>query len=174
MDSRQYGGRPTRLQAESAAPSATIGAMRILLLNGPNLNTLGTREPEFYGTTTLAEIEGMVAERAKALGADVLSYQANGEGAMIDWLQKEAPAAHGLIINAASYTHTSLAIRDTIVAVGLPTIEVHLSNVWKREPFRHESYISGVAAGVIVGLGARGYVLAVEALVGILSDKGKA
>lgn len=144
--------------------------MRILLLNGPNLNTLGTREPEFYGTRTLADIEAMVTERASELGATVTAFQANGEGAMIDWLQKESPTADGLIINAASYTHTSLAIRDTIVAIGLPAIEVHLSNVWKREPFRHESYISGAAAGVIVGLGARGYVLAVEALVGLLRD----
>lgn len=148
-----------------------MGPMRILLLNGPNLNTLGTREPEIYGSSTLADIEAMVSAKATQLGAEVRSYQANAEGAMIDWLQQEAPSADGLIINAASYTHTSLAIRDTILAIGLPTIEVHLSNVWKREPFRHESYISGVAAGIIVGLGPRGYVLAVEALVGILKDQ---
>jgi len=145
--------------------------MRILLLNGPNLNTLGTREPEIYGTRTLADIEAMETERASDLGATVAAFQANGEGAMIGWLQQQAPAADGLIINAASYTHTSLAIRDTIIAIGLPAIEVHISNVWKREPFRHESYISGVAAGVIVGFGASGYVLAVEALVGILKEQ---
>ena len=139
--------------------------MRILLLNGPNLNTLGTREPEIYGTQTLADIERMVAERAASLGADVRAFQANGEGELIDWLQREGPGADGLVINAASYTHTSLALRDTIVAVGIPAIEVHISNVWKREEFRHFSYLSAVCVGAIVGLGAQGYVLAVDAIV---------
>jgi 3-dehydroquinate dehydratase-2 len=139
--------------------------MRLLLLNGPNLNTLGTREPEIYGTQTLADIEQMVSERATAHGAEVRAFQSNSEGEMIDWLQREAPGAGGLIINAASYTHTSLALRDTIVAIGLPAIEVHISNVWKREPFRHHSYLSPVCVGSIVGLGAQGYVLAVDALV---------
>jgi 3-dehydroquinate dehydratase-2 len=139
--------------------------MRILLLNGPNLNTLGTREPEIYGTQTLADIERMVAERAASLRADVRAFQANGEGELIDWLQREGPGADGLIINAASYTHTSLALRDTIVALGIPAIEVHISNVWKREEFRHFSYLSAVCVGAIVGLGAQGYVLAVDAIV---------
>jgi 3-dehydroquinate dehydratase-2 len=138
--------------------------MRILLLNGPNLNTLGTREPEIYGTSTLADIERMVTERAAAAGADVRAFQTNSEGAMIDWLQQEAPAGDGLIINAASYTHTSLALRDTIVAIAIPAIEVHISNVYKREAFRHHSYVSAVCVGSIVGLGVQGYVLAVDAL----------
>lgn len=144
--------------------------MRILLMNGPNLNTLGTREPEIYGTSTLADIERMVTERAKAAGADVRAFQSNGEGELIDWLQTEAKAADGLIINAAAYTHTSVALRDTIAAVSLPAIEVHISNIWKREEFRHFSYLSPVCVGAIVGLGVRGYVLAVDALVDIIKD----
>ncbi len=139
-------------------------------MNGPNLNTLGTREPEIYGTSTLADIERMVTERAKAAGADVRAFQSNGEGELIDWLQTEAKAADGLIINAAAYTHTSVALRDTIAAVSLPAIEVHISNIWKREEFRHFSYLSPVCVGAIVGLGVRGYVLAVDALVDIIKD----
>ena len=144
--------------------------MRILLMNGPNLNTLGTREPEIYGTSTLADIERMVTERAKSAGADVRAFQSNGEGELIDWLQAEAKASDGLIINAAAYTHTSLALRDTIAAVSIPAIEVHISNVWKREEFRHFSYLSPVCVGAIVGLGVRGYVLAVDALVDIIKE----
>jgi 3-dehydroquinate dehydratase-2 len=143
--------------------------MRILLLNGPNLNTLGFREPEIYGTATLAEIEASVADRAAGLAADVRAFQANSEGDLIDWLQREAPDADGLIINAGAYTHTSLALRDAIAACALPTIEVHLSNVWRREEFRHESLLSPIVAGVIVGLGPQGYLLAVDALGRILN-----
>jgi 3-dehydroquinate dehydratase-2 len=138
--------------------------MRILLLNGPNLNTLGTREPEIYGSNTLADIERMVGDRARAAGAEVRAFQSNVEGEMIDWLQREAPAAHGLIINAASYTHTSLALRDTITAVAIPAVEVHISNIYRREEFRHHSYISPVCVGGIFGLGVQGYELAVDAL----------
>lgn len=142
--------------------------MRILLLNGPNLNTLGTREPEIYGRATLADIEEAVATRAAALGADVRSFQANSEGDLIDWLQREAPDADGLIVNAGAYTHTSVALRDAVAACGVPTIEVHLSNVWRREEFRHESLLSPVVAGVIAGLGDHSYVLAVDALARII------
>jgi 3-dehydroquinate dehydratase-2 len=138
--------------------------MRILLVNGPNLNTLGTREPHIYGTTTLPEIERMVSDRAKAAGCEVRAFQSNGEGALIDWLQQEAPDADGLIINAASYTHTSLALRDTISAIDLPAIEVHISNIYRREEFRHHSYISPVCIGGIFGLGVQGYELAVDAM----------
>ena len=133
-------------------------------MNGPNLNTLGSREPEIYGSATLADIERSVTERASGLGADVRAFQANSEGDLINWLQREAPDADGLIVNAGAYTHTSVALRDALAACGLPVIEVHLSNVWKREEFRHESLLSPIAAGVIVGLGAHGYVLAVDAL----------
>lgn len=139
--------------------------MRLLLVNGPNLNTLGTREPEIYGRTTLPEIERAVADRAGALGAEVRAFQANGEGAIIDWLQREQAEADGLIINAGALTHYGIALRDAVAGSGLPAVEVHISNVWKREPFRHESLLSPVVNGAIVGLGTHGYLLAVEALV---------
>ena len=142
--------------------------MRLLLVNGPNLNTLGTREPEIYGATTLPDIERAVADRAAALGAEVRSFQANGEGALIDWLQGEQSGAQGLIINAGALTHYSVALRDAVAACGLPAVEVHISNVWKREEFRHASLLSPVVTGAIVGLGVQGYVLAVEALVTIV------
>jgi len=142
--------------------------MRILLLNGPNLNMLGSREPEIYGSATLADIERMVSERAASLGAEVRAFQANGEGELIDWLQKEQSAADGLIANLGAYTHTSVALRDAIAWLSMPVIEVHLSNVWKREGFRHESLLSPVAKGVIVGLGPDGYILALEALVRLI------
>jgi 3-dehydroquinate dehydratase-2 len=145
-----------------------MAPMRILLLNGPNLNTLGTREPEIYGTATLSDIEEAVTTRAAALGADSRSFQANSEGDLIDWLQREAPDAEGLIVNAGAYTHTSVALRDAIAACGIPAIEVHLSNVWRREEFRHESLLSPVVAGVIAGFGAHSYVLAVDALARII------
>ncbi len=149
--------------------------MRLLLLNGPNLNQLGTREPHIYGTATLADIEEAVRRRAEGAGLEIRAHQANGEGELIDWLQREAPAARGLIVNAGAYSHTSLALRDAIAGCGLPAIEVHISNVWKREAFRHESLLSPVVAGVIVGPGAYGYELAVEALAHILkgSDDGQ-
>jgi len=142
--------------------------MRILLINGPNLNTLGSREPEIYGTATLADIERIVADRAASLGAEIRAFQANGEGELIDWLQREQPEADGLIINAGAFTHTSLALRDAVAAVAFPVIEVHISNVWKREEIRHHSLLSPVVAGAIVGLGAHGYELAIEALVRML------
>jgi 3-dehydroquinate dehydratase II len=142
--------------------------MRLLLINGPNLNTLGTREPHIYGTTTLPEIERMVSERAAGMGAEVRAFQSNAVGAIIDWLQNEQSGADGLIINAGSLTHESIALRDAVAGSGLPAIEVHISNVWKREEFRHHSLLSPVVNGAIVGLGVQGYGLAVEALVTIL------
>lgn len=144
--------------------------MRILLLHGPNLNTLGTREPETYGTTTLAGVEDLVTNRATAAGAEVRAFQANGEGALIDWLQREQSAADALIINAGAYTHYSIALRDAVAACGLPAIEVHISNVYRREAFRHESLMSAVCNGTIVGLGVYGYALAVDAVVRILTE----
>jgi 3-dehydroquinate dehydratase-2 len=142
--------------------------MRILLMHGPNLNTLGNREPEIYGSSTLAEIVRAVTDRAAAAGAEVRAFQANGEGELIDWLQREQPGADGLIINAGAYTHTSVALRDAVAWSGLPAIEVHLSNVWKRETFRHDSLLSPVVSGVIVGLGPQGYLRAVDALVDLI------
>jgi 3-dehydroquinate dehydratase II len=142
--------------------------MRILLLHGPNLNKLGTREPEIYGTSTLADVEALVTERATASGAEVRAFQANGEGDLIDWLQREQSEADGLLINAGAYTHYSIALRDAVAGCGLPAIEVHISNVYRREAFRHESLLSPVCNGTIVGLGVHGYALAVDALVQIL------
>jgi 3-dehydroquinate dehydratase-2 len=142
--------------------------MRLLLMNGPNLNELGTREPEIYGTATLADVERLVAERAAAAGAEVRAFQANGEGELIDWLQREQSGADGLVINAGAYTHYSVALRDAVAGCGLPAIEVHISNVYRREAFRHESLLSAVCNGTLVGLGVHGYVLAVDALLHIL------
>jgi len=145
--------------------------MRILLVNGPNLNRLGTREPAIYGSTTLAEVLEAVEGLAKTLGAEIRSFQANGEGAIIDWLQAEQAGADGLIINAGALTHYGISLRDAVAAMGIPAVEVHISNVWKREEFRHESLLSPVVNGAIVGLGVQGYLLALEALVRIISGK---
>jgi 3-dehydroquinate dehydratase-2 len=137
---------------------------RILVLQGPNLNLLGRREPEIYGKTTLADIHQAMEARARVAGVRLETFQSNSEGELIDRVQ--AAAVEGvefIIINPAGYTHTSVAIRDALAAVAIPFIEVHLSNVHAREPFRHHSYFSDVAVGVIAGLGAQGYQLALEA-----------
>lgn len=137
---------------------------RILVLHGPNLNLLGSREPEVYGHTTLADIHGMMEARAHADGVQIESFQSNSEGELIDRVQ--AAGAEGIefiIINPAGYTHTSVALRDALAAVRIPFIEVHLSNIHGREAFRRHSYFSDLAVGTIVGLGAQGYALALEA-----------
>ena len=136
---------------------------RILVLNGPNLNMLGQREPEIYGRQTLDEIGAACAERAAALGLEVDFRQSNSEGEIIEWIQSAAENCHGIIINPAAFTHTSVALRDAMLASGIPFIEVHLSNVHAREPFRHHSYFSDIAEGVICGLGSQGYDLALKA-----------
>lgn len=142
----------------------------VWVLNGPNLNLLGTREPSVYGRQTLADIEAACHKRAEALGLVVDFRQSNSEGVLIDWIQAARGTANGIVINAAGYTHTSVALMDALSAAELPVIEVHLSNIHRREEFRHHSYISPVARGVIVGLGGHGYELALEALARLLAD----
>ncbi len=136
--------------------------MKILLLHGPNLNMLGRREPDVYGRTTLAEINVAVRERAVAAGAELLAFQSNHEGALIDVLQAEGWDAGGVIINPGAFTHYGLALRDALASLNAPIIEVHISNVYRREPFRHTSVIAPVATGQIAGLGWRGYLLALD------------
>ncbi len=139
--------------------------MRILYLNGPNLNLLGTREPEKYGKTTLAEIEARVRKRAGELQATVEFRQSNVEGELVSWLQEAKGKFDCIVLNAAAYTHTSIALRDAIAAIQVPTIEIHLSNVHAREEFRHKSLIAPVCRGQITGFGAMSYLLALEAAV---------
>ncbi|WP_184042725.1 type II 3-dehydroquinate dehydratase [Roseospira visakhapatnamensis] len=142
----------------------------VLILNGPNLNLLGRREPAVYGRETLDAIVGRCRTRGAALGLTVDVRQSNHEGDLVDWIQQAGPEVGGIIINAAAYTHTSVAIPDALRAVGLPVIEVHLSNVHAREAFRHHSFISPVADGVIVGLGPQGYDLALEAMARLIQE----
>jgi 3-dehydroquinate dehydratase-2 len=136
--------------------------MKILVIHGPNLNMLGRREPEVYGRTTLDEIDAALRERATAAGATLLTVQSNHEGALIDFLQAEGRDADGIIINPGALTHYGLALRDALAMLKAPIIEVHLSNVYRREPFRHTSVVAPVATGQIAGLGWRGYLLALE------------
>ncbi|MGH1577159.1 type II 3-dehydroquinate dehydratase [Planktotalea sp.] len=135
---------------------------RVLILNGPNLNLLGTRQPEVYGTTTLSDIEDMC--RAHSDGAEITFMQSNHEGAMIDAIHAAKSTQDGIIINAGAYTHTSVALHDALASVELPCVEVHLSNIHAREAFRHHSYIAPVALGQIAGFGAQSYLLALDAL----------
>jgi 3-dehydroquinate dehydratase-2 len=141
--------------------------MKILFLNGPNLNLLGTREPEVYGRTTLADIEAQVRQRAKELKSEVDFRQSNQEGELVNWIQEAKGRFAAIVINAAAYTHTSVALRDAISAVGIPTIEIHLSNIHAREEFRHKSLIAPVCRGQICGFGAKSYILGLEAAVDV-------
>lgn len=145
----------------------------IYVLNGPALNLLGTREPEIYGRTTLADIKKAVAARAKESGLRVVFRQSNHEGELIDWVQEARQKASGVIINAASYTHTSVALLDSLRTLDVPIIEVHLSNPFQREPYRRHSYISEVATGVICGLKDNSYLLAIDALTKLIKAKTK-
>jgi 3-dehydroquinate dehydratase-2 len=139
-------------------------AKRVLVLNGPNLNMLGIREPSTYGSQTLADIENMCVSEGQKLGLEVVCRQTNREGELVEWIQQALGQFQGIVINAGGYSHTSIAIHDAIKAVAIPTIEVHISNIYAREPFRHHSTISPAAAGVICGLGPAGYRLALIAL----------
>jgi 3-dehydroquinate dehydratase-2 len=142
--------------------------MRIAVLNGPNLNLLGQREPEVYGRTSLAEIETMVREAAKQLGAQIEWFQTNHEGAMVEAVQGLRGRADGALINAAALTHSSLALRDALLAVRIPFVELHLSNIFAREPERRHSVIADLAIGMVTGFGAQSYLLALQALMGRL------
>ena len=142
--------------------------MRIAVLNGPNLNLLGQREPEVYGRTSLAEIETMVREAAQALGAEIQWFQTNHEGAMVEAVQGLRGQADGALINAAALTHSSLALRDALLAVRIPFVELHLSNIFAREAERRHSVIADLALGMVTGFGAQSYILALQALIGRL------
>ncbi len=138
--------------------------MRILLVNGPNLNLLGTREPDVYGTTTLAKIEEAVSRRAQELGHEIVAFQSNSEGDIIDFLQANAMDAGAIIINPGALTHYGIGLRDCLAGLNVPAIEVHLSNIYAREDFRKTSVTAPVCRGVVSGLGPKGYLLALEAL----------
>ena len=147
-------------------------AAKLLVLNGPNLNRLGLREPEIYGATTRADIERCTAARAAALDLEVDFRQSNSEGELVDWIQ-QADGFAGIIINAGGYTHTSVAILDALRGADRPVIEVHLSNIFRREAYRHSSFVAEVAVGIICGFGARGYELAVEAMAELIDRAGR-
>jgi 3-dehydroquinate dehydratase-2 len=143
----------------------------IYILGGPNLNLLGTREPEVYGTTTLAGIEKLCAAQAKSHGLSIVFRQSNHEGEIVDQLQEARTSASAVILNPGAYSHTSISILDALLALNIPVIEVHLSNIHKRETFRHVSLVSQAATGVIIGLGAQGYLRAIDAIADILKIK---
>lgn len=144
-------------------------AARILVLNGANLNMLGTREPALYGHQTLDDVREMCAARADALGLDLDFRQSNHEGELVEWIQQARETCAGIVINPGGYTHTSVAILDALLLTELPVIELHISNIFRREPFRAHSHVSGAATGMITGLGVHGYVLALDAIAEIVS-----
>ncbi|MDR3515339.1 MAG: type II 3-dehydroquinate dehydratase [Azospirillaceae bacterium] len=142
----------------------------VLILNGPNLNMLGVRQPSVYGTETLDDIEVACQERAEALGLAIDFRQSNNEGELVTWIQQARGEHDGIIINAAAFTHTSIAILDALTLAELPVVEVHLSNIFRRESFRHHSYISAIAKGVICGFGFQGYLLALDAMASLVDN----
>lgn len=142
----------------------------VYVLNGPNLNLLGSRETAVYGSTTLGDIEKLCLDAAKRHGHGIVFRQSNHEGELVDWLHEARDKAAGVVINPGAYTHTSVALHDAVRAIGIPVVEVHLSNIFAREEFRHHSYISPVARGVICGFGPKGYELAIDGLANALKD----
>ena len=155
--------------AARTKPRASVArvARRVLVLHGPNLNLIGTREPALYGRTTLADINRQLHELAQELGVTIETAQSNSEGELVDRIQAARGAADAIVINAGAYTHTSVAIRDALLAAEIPVVEVHLSNVYQRETFRHRSLIADIAAGQIVGFGANSYLLGLRAAAGL-------
>jgi 3-dehydroquinate dehydratase-2 len=147
----------------------------VFILNGPNLNLLGVRDPSIYGSDTLGDIEERCTARAASLGLEIDFRQTNHEGQIVDWIQEARESADGIILNAGALTHTSVAVLDALAAAELPVVEVHLSNIFRRESFRHHSFVSLAANGVICGLGAQGYELALDAMARLIEDEaGKA
>jgi 3-dehydroquinate dehydratase-2 len=144
----------------------------VAVLNGPNLNMLGLRQPQIYGSATLDDVEALCAETAERLGLAIDFRQTNGEGELVSWVQECRGRAAGIVINPAGYTNTSIALLDALLAVELPVIEVHITNIHKREAFRHESYVSKMATGVICGLGIQGYALALTAMAALIEEGG--
>jgi len=147
------------------------GNLNVLIIHGPNLNMLGKREPEIYGKITLDEINSDLKNLGKKLGISVGVFQSNHEGAIVEKIQEAATTQKGIIINPAAYTHTSIAIRDALLALDIPIIEIHISNIYKREPFRHKSLISDVVMAQIAGLGVKGYNIALKALAELIQDR---
>lgn len=147
-------------------------ALRVAALHGPNLNLLGQREPSLYGSHTLAEVNRALAELGAELGVQVVAFQSNAEGELVDYVQRQAAEVHGFVVNAAGYTHTSVALRDALLAADRPFVEVHLSNVFAREPFRHHSYLADRAVGVVAGLGVDSYLGGLRGLVAYLRRAG--
>ena len=145
-------------------------AAKVLILNGPNLNLLGTREPEVYGSATLADIEAACVRRGAALGLGVDFRQSNHEGELVEWIQRARGTYGAVLVNAAAFSHTSIAILDALAALDVPVIEVHLSNIFRRESFRHHSYVSGVAKGIVCGFGGFGYEMALEAAARLIGE----
>ncbi|CAN5834601.1 type II 3-dehydroquinate dehydratase [soil metagenome] len=147
-----------------------LETVKIGIVHGPNLNLLGSREPEVYGTTTLAELDQALEQLAGEMGCEVVAYQANAEGALIDHVQHLAPEVDGFVVNAGALTHTSIALRDALTGVAKPFVEVHISNVFARESFRHHSYLSDRAVGLVAGFGVESYLLGLRALITHLRD----
>ena len=145
----------------------------VFVLNGPNLNLFGRREPHVYGSTTLADIETLVRGKAETLGATVMFRQSNHEGQLVDWIQEAGAQGAGIVINAGAYTHTSIALRDAISGSGAPTVEIHISNVHAREGFRHRSFLAPVSVGVICGFGPMSYVLGLEAVHQVMAERAR-
>ncbi len=156
--------RERRRAVEDGGIARVAKAPRVLILNGPNLNMLGRRQPEVYGAATLADIEAACEKRARDLGLATECRQSNSEGELIGWIQAAIDEAQAVIINPGAYSHTSVAILDALLAADLPVVEVHLSNIHRRDEFRRHSYVSKAAQGVICGFGAQGYIMALEAL----------
>ncbi|MEQ9487007.1 type II 3-dehydroquinate dehydratase [Coleofasciculus sp. F4-SAH-05] len=155
-------------------PNEARSSLSLLVLHGPNLNLLGLREPGIYGSVTLAEIDQLLQQEAKSLSCKVVTLQSNHEGVLVDAIQAARTQHQGILINAGAYTHTSVAIRDALAAVALPVVEVHLSNIYQREPFRHHSFIAPIAVGQISGFGAESYRLGLLALVHTLKTGARA